>query len=96
MLYGGFLNVDPAAPRKPDRDRFILSKGHAGAAVYAALAETGFFPVEKLKTHYQDGSDLSGHINLSLAGHFRRHTGCQCVEVHYGCSTKGLCSFLFL
>jgi len=63
VLYGGVLNVDPNEPRKPDRDRFILSKGHAGAGVYAALAETGFFPLEKLETHYQDGSDLSGHIS---------------------------------
>jgi transketolase len=63
VLYGGVLHVDPANPKLPDRDRFILSKGHAGAAVYAALAETGFFPVEKLLTHYQDGSDLSGHVS---------------------------------
>ncbi len=63
VLYGDILNVDPEAPRKTDRDRFILSKGHAGAGVYAALAETGFFPLEKLKTHYQDGSDLSGHVS---------------------------------
>ena len=39
VLYGGFLNVDPVNPRKSDRDRFILSKGHAGAAVYAVLAD---------------------------------------------------------
>jgi transketolase len=63
VLYGGFLNVDPLDPQKDDRDRFILSKGHAGAAVYAALAETGFFPVNKLRTHYRNGSDLSGHVS---------------------------------
>lgn len=63
VLYGNVMNVDPDSPRWPDRDRFILSKGHAGACVYAALAESGFFPVEKLKTHYQDGSDLSGHVS---------------------------------
>ena len=63
VLYGGVLQVDPAHPRDPDRDRFVLSKGHAGAAVYATLAECGFFAVEKLKTHYQDGSDLSGHVS---------------------------------
>ena len=51
VLYTGVLNVDPANPAKADRDRMILSKGHAGSAVYAALAETGFFPVEQLKTH---------------------------------------------
>src|ERR1022692_83961 len=59
VLYGGVLRVDPAAPKSPSRDRFVLSKGHAGAGLYAALAERGFFPVEQLLTHYQDGSDRS-------------------------------------
>lgn len=63
VLYGNILQVDPQNPRWEDRDRFILSKGHAGAGIYAALAERGFFPIEKLKTHYQDGSDLSGHVS---------------------------------
>lgn len=81
VLYGGFLNVDPENFRKPDRDRFILSKGHAGAAVYAALAETGFFPVEKLKTHYSDGSDLSGHVS---------HKGVPGVEFSTGSLGHGL------
>jgi transketolase len=63
VLYGGVLRVDSARPDWPDRDRFILSKGHAGAGVYAVLAERGFFPVETLDTHYQDGSDLSGHVS---------------------------------
>ena len=63
VLYASVLNVDPKDPKKPDRDRMILSKGHAGSAVYAALAETGFFPVEELKTHYANGSRLSGHVS---------------------------------
>jgi transketolase len=68
VLYGGILNVDPAAPESLDRDRFVLSKGHAGGGLYAALAERGFFPIEKLLTHYQDGSDLSGHVSHKLPG----------------------------
>jgi transketolase len=68
VLYGGVLNVDPAEPESPNRDRFVLSKGHAGGGLYAALAERGFFPVEKLLTHYQDGSDLSGHVSHKLPG----------------------------
>jgi transketolase len=68
VLYNGVLNVDPAAPADPGRDRFILSKGHAGAGLYAVLAERGFFPIEKLQTHYQDGSDLSGHVSHRLPG----------------------------
>lgn len=63
VLYNEVLNIDPNDPHKDDRDRFILSKGHAGAAVYATLAEIGFFPIKKLDTHYQNGSDLSGHIS---------------------------------
>ena len=67
-LYGGILSVDPSAPKCATRDRFVLSKGHAGAGLYAALAERGFFPVEKLLTHYQDGSDLCGHVSHALPG----------------------------
>lgn len=62
VLYGQILRVDPTNPRWPARDRFILSKGHAGAGVYAVLAELGFFPLERLDTHYQDGSNLCGHV----------------------------------
>jgi transketolase len=68
VLYGGILNIDPAAPKLPTRDRFVLSKGHAGGGLYATLAEQGFFPVEQLMTHYQDGSDLCGHVSHKLPG----------------------------
>lgn len=81
VLYTGVLNVDPGDPRKPDRDRLILSKGHAGSAVYAALAETGFFPVEQLKTHYANGSILSGHVS---------HKGVPGVEISTGSLGHGL------
>lgn len=63
VLYGAVLQIDPLNSRDDKRDRFILSKGHAGAGVYAALAERGFMPVEQLQSHYQDGSDLSGHVS---------------------------------
>lgn len=68
VLYSGVMNIDPKNPKKMDRDRFILSKGHAGASIYAALAENGFFEVEELKTHYQNGSRLSGHVSHHLPG----------------------------
>jgi transketolase len=61
VLYGGVLRVDPTDPNRPDRDRLILSKGHACAGLYAALAESGFFPVQELETFYLDGSRLVGH-----------------------------------
>lgn len=63
VLYGKVLNIDPQNPKWSERDRFILSKGHAGAGVYAALAERGFFKTEVLETHYQDGAILSGHVS---------------------------------
>lgn len=68
VLYSGVLNVDPRQPRKEDRDRFILSKGHAGAVVYATLAEKGFFPREWLDTYYQDDGKLMGHISHYVPG----------------------------
>jgi transketolase len=63
VLYNDIAYVDPKNPKMSDRDRIILSKGHAGAAIYAALAERGFFDTEELKTHYADGSRLSGHVS---------------------------------
>jgi transketolase len=62
-LYGGVMRIDPTRPEWPERDRFILSKGHAAAAVYAVLAERGFFPVHWLDTYYHNGSLLAGHIS---------------------------------
>ena len=63
VLYGTVLKLNPRNPKWDQRDRFILSKGHAGAGVYAALAETGFFPKTLLKQHCQNGSVLSGHVS---------------------------------
>lgn len=62
-LYGHALRVAPSRPNWPDRDRFILSKGHAAASLYAVLAERGFFPLEWLANYYQDGSRLCGHVS---------------------------------
>ena len=68
VLYGGILRVRPEDPAWPDRDRFILSKGHIAAAVYAALAERGFFPLDWLDTFYLDGSKLPGHATKGIPG----------------------------
>lgn len=68
VLYGRILNVDPRRPYKNDRDRFILSKGHASAALYAALAIKGFFPQSWLNDFYQDGSHLPGHATHTVPG----------------------------
>src|ERR1700760_4982888 len=62
-LYFGVLRVDPKAPRDPNRDRLIFSKGHASGALYAALAEAGFIPHEQLATYMKPMSMLNGHPN---------------------------------
>lgn len=67
-LYSGVLRVDPARPMWPDRDRFILSKGHGAAILYAVLAESGFFPPEQLNTYCQNGSILTGHASHLVPG----------------------------
>ncbi len=67
VLYSKVLRVRPSEPHWPDRDRFIMSKGHASAALYAVLAERGFFPVDDLKTFYKSGL-LSGHVNHKVPG----------------------------
>jgi len=69
LYFGGVLRYDPQQPHHPDRDRFILSKGHGAPGLYAVLAEAGYFPVEDLMTLRQMGSPLEGHPNMRrLAG----------------------------
>jgi transketolase len=68
VLYGSVLRVDPKAPRWPERDRLIVSKGHGAAILYAVLAERGFFPVADLMTYGQDGSPLTGHVSHHVPG----------------------------
>jgi transketolase len=75
VLYGHTMTLFPAEPRHPDRDRFILSKGHAGAGVYAALAETGFLDKELLVQHYQNGSIFSGHVSHKAVPGVEMSTG---------------------
>jgi len=62
VLYSRVMRFRPADPRWAERDRFIMSKGHAGAGVYAALAELGFFPVSRLQEHCQNGTSMCGHV----------------------------------
>jgi len=81
VLYGKILRIDPKNPKWSERDRFVLSKGHAGAGLYAALAERGFFSISKLETFYQDGSDLCGHVS---------HIGVPGVEISSGSLGHGL------
>ena len=64
FLYFEEMNVDPKNPKMEDRDRFVLSKGHAAPGLYAALAHKGFFPVEDMKTLRKLGSYLQGHPDM--------------------------------
>jgi transketolase len=69
LYFGGFLRHDARNPRWPDRDRFILSKGHAAPVLYAALAQGGYFPHEEIVSLRKLGSPLEGHPNMKrLAG----------------------------
>jgi transketolase len=81
VLYGEILRVDPVRPDWPERDRFILSKGHACAGLYAALAERGFFPASWLEEFFADGGRLAGHAT---------HWGVPGVEVSSGSLGHGL------
>lgn len=65
-LYGGILRLDPLNPKWDERDRFILSKGHAVLAYYPALAEAGFFPIEDLKKFEVNGEFLPGHPVMNM------------------------------
>ncbi|MCL2697191.1 MAG: transketolase [Oscillospiraceae bacterium] len=60
-LYFSLMNTDPENPKMPERDRFVLSKGHTAPALYSVLANCGFFPVDELKTLRKSGSRLQGH-----------------------------------
>lgn len=82
VLYNDVANISAENLKDENRDRVILSKGHAGAAIYAALAEKGFFDREELKTHYADGSRLSGHVS---------HKGVPGVEFSTGSLGHGAC-----
>ena len=63
VLYGGAMRIDPANPDWPDRDRLVVSKGHAGPAVYATLALKGYFPEEELLTLNRPGTNLPSHCD---------------------------------
>ncbi len=81
LYFGGVLAHDPSNPKDPARDIFIMSKGHAAPALYATLAEAGYFPVEELKTLRKLGTRLQGHPDSNLL---------PCVEVSTGSLGQGL------
>jgi len=75
MLYFKILNLDPQNPLKNDRDKLILSKAHGSAALYAVLAEKGFFPLDYLDKYYIDDGILPGHLDKQSAPGIEYSTG---------------------
>lgn len=81
VLYGRILHIDPKRPAWPDRDRLIVSKGHAAAITYAAVAEAGFMPRERLEEYARNGGQLYGHVT---------HVGVPGIEFSSGSLGHGL------
>ncbi|MDO4270171.1 MAG: transketolase [Eubacteriales bacterium] len=75
VLYGGVMKVDPKNPKWPERDWLVVSKGHCGPALYAALALRGFFPEEEITTINQPGTRLPSHCDMNLTPGVDMSTG---------------------
>lgn len=75
VLYGGVMNIDPARPDWQERDRFVMSKGHAGPALYTTLALKGYFPMEWLATINRNGTNLPSHCDRSKTPGIDMSTG---------------------
>lgn len=102
VLYGKVLNVDPRDPRKEDRDWVVVSKGHSGPSLYAALALKGYFPVEELRTINQPGTRLPSHCDRNRTPGVDISTGSLgqgmslAIGVALGNQMKGLHSYTYL
>ncbi|MGE3961627.1 MAG: transketolase [Dehalococcoidia bacterium] len=84
VLYGRIMKHDPAKPAWPDRDRFIMSKGHATPVQYATLAEFGYFSVEELDTFRQKGTRLQGHSVLGKPAGVENSAGSLGMGLSFG------------
>lgn len=82
VLYTDFVDIEKLRNNDKNRTRVVLSKGHAGAAIYAVLAEKGLLPVDELKNHYANGSRFSGHVS---------HKNVPGVEISTGSLGQGVC-----
>lgn len=102
VLYGKVLNVDPQDPRKEDRDWVVVSKGHSGPSLYAALALRGYFPVEELTTINRPGTRLPSHCDRNRTPGVDISTGSlgqgmsSAIGVALGNQMKGLDSYTYL
>ena len=76
VLYTEKMNIDPKEPNKPDRDRLIMSKGHASPVLYRAMAEAGYFPLSEMANLRKIGGILQGHPSMHTPGVDMPHTRC--------------------
>lgn len=101
-LYGAVMNVDPSNPKWEQRDRFIMSKGHAGPAMYAALALRGYFDREELKTLNRLGTRLPSHTDMNRTPGVDMTTGSlgqgfsSGLGIAMGCKKKGLKNYVYI
>ncbi len=102
VLYGGVMSIDPKNPSWEERDRFVLSKGHSGPSLYAALALIGYFPLEELKTLNQGGTRLPSHCDRLKTPGIDMTTGSlgqgvsSAMGIAMGVRMKGLDSYTYL
>ncbi len=102
VLYGEVMRIDPDNPDWEERDRFVLSKGHSGPALYAALALKGYFPMEELKTLNQGGTNLPSHCDRLRTPGIDMTTGSlgqgvsTAIGLAVGARLKGLDSYTYL
>lgn len=101
-LYGEVMNVRPAEPRWAERDRFIMSKGHAGPAMYAALALKGYFPVEELRTLNAPDTRLPSHTDMQKTPGVDMTTGSlgqgfsSGLGIALGCRKRGIDNYVYI
>ena len=102
VLYGEVMRIDPINPDWEDRDRFVLSKGHSGPGLYAALALKGYFPIEELKTLNKGGTKLPSHCDRLRTPGIDMTTGSlgqgvsTAIGLAVGSRLKGLDSYTYL
>lgn len=102
VLYGGIMHVDPKQPKMPERDWLVVSKGHAGPAVYATLALRGFFPMEQLMTLNKPGTNLPSHCDMNRTPGIDMTTGSlgqgasSAMGIACGNRVKGLNNYTYL
>ncbi len=102
VLYNGEMNIDPSDPKKDDRDFLVVSKGHAGPAVYSTLALKGYFPMEMLKTLNQPHTNLPSHCDMNRTPGIDMTTGSlgqgasTAMGIACGNRLKGYDNFTFL